>query len=355
MKTPIRAGIVGTGFAADLHADGLKRCRDAKIEMVAGIDKLDEFCGKWDVSRSTDDYKALCQDPDIDVVVVCTPTFFHRPVIEAAAVAGKDIICEKPLASTLEDARAAVKAAEDAGVRLMYAEDWCFAPILKRAEEIVKEGALGRILYVKAKEVHSGSHSEFAKKVKYCGGGSLFHIGCHPINWVRHLFGQDVVEVVGKTSGGGEKNFIHKDYEGEDWGVAIFTFEDGGQGFVEGNYITQGGMDDTVEIYGTEGALKVELTLGSPIHVYSKVGYSYSVEKLESQVGWTRPAVDELWQLGYPPEVEYFIGCIRDDKQPMVGVRGRDGLASMEVAFAAYESARTGRTIKMKEFREQNK
>ena len=354
MKTLVRAGIVGTGFASELHADALTRCWDAKIEMVAGIENLQEFCAQWGVERSTDDYKVLCNDPDIDVVVVCTPTFIHRPVIEAAAAAGKDIICEKPLATTLEDARASVKAAEDAGVRLMYAEDWCFAPILGRAEEIVKEGALGKILYIKAKEVHSGSHSEFAKKKKFCGGGSLFHIGCHPINWVRHLFGQEVVEVVGKTTGGGEKNFVHKDYEGEDWGVAIFTFEDGGQGFVEGNYITQGGMDDTVEIYGTEGALKVELTLGSPIHVYSKVGYQYSVEKLDSQIGWTRPAVDELWQLGYPPEIEYFIGCIRDDTEPMIGVRGRDGLASMEVAFAAYESAREGRTVNMKEFRAKN-
>jgi predicted dehydrogenase len=351
MQTPVRVGIVGTGFAAGLHADALARCRDARLTMACGIEGLDEFCAKWSVERRTGDYRELCADPQIDLVIVCTPTFFHRPVVEAAADAGKPVICEKPLATTLEDARAMVRAARQAGVSLMYAEDWCFAPILKRVEEIVAEGALGRILYVKAKETHSGSHSQYAKKLQYCGGGALFHIGCHPINWVRHLVGAEVTEVVGKTSGGGASNLIHKDYEGEDWGVALFTFENGVQGFAEGNYITLGGMDDTVEIYGDKGALKVELSLGSPIHVFSRVGYAYSVEKADSQLGWTRPAVDELWQLGYPPEVEYFVGCVRDGREPMIGVRGEDGLASMEVAFAAYESARRGCTVRLADFR----
>ncbi len=157
--------------------------------------------------------------------------------------------------------------------------------------------------------------------------------------------------MVGRTSLGGRHNLVHKDYEGEDWGVALFTFEGGAQGLVEGNYITLGGMDDTVEIYGTRGALKVELTLGSPIQVFSRAGYKYSVEKADSQLGWTRPAVDENWQLGYPAEIDYFIGCVRDRREPMVGVRGRDGLASMEVAFAAYQSMREGRTVRMEEFR----
>lgn len=351
MKLPIRVGIVGTGFAGELHADALSRCRDARLSMVCGIEGLDKFCERWKVSRRTDDFLKLCQDKEVDLVTVCTPTFIHRPVVEAAAAAGKEIICEKPIATTLEDARAMVKAAGEAGVRLMYAEDWCFAPILKRVEEIVAEGALGKILYVKAKETHSGSHSEYAKKIKYCGGGALFHIGCHPINWVRHLIGKEVVEVIGRTSGGGNSNLVHKDYEGEDWGVALFTFSGGEQGLVEGNYITLGGMDDTVELYGTRGALKANLSLGSPIHVYSRAGYSYSVEKADNQLGWTRPAVDERWQLGYPPEIEYFVGCVRDGKEPMIGVRGEDGLASMEVAFAAYESARTGKVVKMSDFR----
>jgi len=350
-QAPIRVGIVGTGFAAHLHADAIERCRDARLEMVCGIEKLDEFCRKWPVEKKTDDFNKLCRHPEVDVVSVCTPTFIHRPVVEAAAAAGKQIICEKPLATSLEDARAMVRSAAQAGVFLCYAEDWCFSPILKRVEEIVAEGALGEILYVKAKEVHSGSHSEYAKKIKYCGGGALFHIGCHPINWVRHLIGGEVAQVVGLTTGGGEGNMVHKDYEGEDWGVALMSFEGGQQGFVEANYITLGGMDDTVEIYGTKGALKVELTLGSPIHVYSREGYKYSVEKADNQLGWTRPAVDELWQLGYPPEIEYFIGCVRDGREPMMGARGEDGLASMEVAFAAYESSRSGKAVKMADFR----
>lgn len=347
----VRIGMVGSKFAADFHADSHSRNPKAEIVAVAAIDNLEEYSKKWGVKDTLTDFKELCRRDDVDLIDVCVPNFLHHDVVLEAAANKKHIICEKPLATTVEDAREMVDFCRKQGVKIMYAEDWIFAPALCRAIELIKEGAIGRMLWVKAKEVHNGSHSEYAKKLEYCGGGALFHIGCHPINWVRHLMGREVVEVVGKTSGGGKSNMIHKDYEGEDWGVALFTFEGGKQGLVEGNYITIGGMDDTVEIYGTKGALKVELTLGSPIHVYSRVGYEYSVEKADNQLGWTRPAVDENWQLGYPAEIDYFIGCLRDDTEPMMGVRGEDGLASMEVAFAAYESMRTGKTIRMKDFR----
>ena len=232
--------------------------------MVCGIEGLDKFCERWEVSRRTDDFHELCQDPEVDLVTVCTPTFIHRPVVEAAAAAGKEIICEKPMATTLEDARAMVQLAGEAGVRLMYAEDWCFAPILKRVEEIVAEGALGKILYVKAKETHSGSHSEYAKKIKYCGGGALFHIGCHPINWVRHLIGSEVVEVVGKTSGGGNATWctrITRERTGA-WPCSLSA--GASRDWCEGNYITLGGMDDTVEIYGYQGSAQSGPDPGQP-------------------------------------------------------------------------------------------
>ena len=181
-----------------------------------------------------------------------------------------------------------------------------------------------------------------------CRGGSLIHLAIHPIGYLLYLLGRGdnpVVEVTGRTTGGGEANFVHRDFEGEDFGLGILRFRNGEFGFVEGNYVTVGGMDDRVEIYGTEGRLTIDLTFGSPIQCYSRPGISYSIEKTDHNLGWTRPAVDEFYNLGYVEELRYFVDCVRTGQQPFYGTDGRAGLACLEVIQALYESARTGRTV----------
>jgi predicted dehydrogenase len=137
---------------------------------------------------------------DIDLISVCVPNFLHHDVAIAAAEAGKHVVVEKPLATTAEDAREIVAVCEKNGVKLMYAEDWCFSPALQRAEALITEGGIGEICYIKAKEVHNGTHSPFAKDKEMCGGGSFMHLGIHPIGWLLYLLGKGenpVVEVTG--------------------------------------------------------------------------------------------------------------------------------------------------------------
>ena len=231
----------------------------------------------------------------------------------------------------------------------MYAEDWIFSPALVRAKEICQEGGIGNILYVKAKETHNGTHSPFAKNAETCGGGCLVHLAIHPIGWILDFLGNagsnKVVEVFGKVNGGGADNYVHKDNGGEDWGVGVMKFAGGQHAFVEGNYITVGGMDDYVEIYGTEGVIKVDMTFGSNVSVYSRPGYAYSIEKSDNTLGWTKPAVDEFYNLGYVRELEHVVDCVLNDAQPKYGVDGRAGLDTLRVVEAMYQSAEQGRTI----------
>jgi predicted dehydrogenase len=114
---------------------------------------------------------------------------------------------------------------------------------------------------------------------------------------------------------------------------------------VEGNYITTGGMDDKVEIYGSEGLLKIDLTFGSPIDCYSREGISYALEKTDFTSGWTRPAVDEFFNLGFVPELAFFVDCVRGLEKPFYGVDGRAGLACVELIQAFYGSNDEARTI----------
>jgi len=345
----LRVGIVGSKFAADFHADCFTRNKDnVEVVAVAAIDGLAEFVAKWHVPHTYEDYHQMLARDDVEAVSVCVPNFLHHDVTVAAARAGKHVICEKPFATTVSDAEQMVAVCREAGVKLFYAEDWMFAPSLQRAGQIVDEGGIGEVLYLKAKEVHNGSHSPFAKKKQTCGGGSLIHLGCHPIVYAMHLFGgpdNPVVEVVGKSSGGLEKNYVHKDFEGEDWFAGILTFAGGQNAFIEGNYVTVGGMDDVIEIYGTQGVLKVNLTFGSPIRAYSREGYSYAMEKADFTRGWTYPAVDEWYNLGYEKELAYFVDCIQNDREPKFGVDPAAALACMKVIDALYRSADVGRTV----------
>ncbi len=345
MKTA-RIGIVGSKFAADFHADAYSRNPKAEIVAVAAIDNLEPYAKKWGIKETMTDYKDLCKRKDIDIIDVCVPNFLHHDVVMEAAANGKHVFCEKPLATTVEDAREMVAFCKKQGVILTYDEDWCFAPALLKAMNLINQGAIGRMLWVKAKEVHNGSHSPFAQQKKFCGGGSLMHLAIHPIGFVRFLFGEKVTEVTGFITGGGEQNFYHKTYTGEDWGSCMLKFESGRYAFCEGNYITVGGMDDKVEIYGEEGRLNIDLTFSSPIQAYSRPGFDYAIEKTDTTKHWTWPAVDEFANLGYVDQLRYFVDCVLEGKQPMFGVTGEDGLAAVEIVTAAYESAATGKVIK---------
>ncbi len=344
----VRVGIVGSQFAATLHAESYKRCLWAQIQAVAAIDNLDEFGDKYDIPNRYNDYRRMFEKEDLDLVSVCVPNFLHKEIVLAAVEAGlKNIVCEKPLATNVADGKEMVDRCKENKVKLMYAEDWIFAPALIRAKEIVDEGGIGQLLYIKAKESHSGTHSLYAQKKEYCGGGVMIHLGIHPIAFLPYFAQSEISEIVGMKSTGGQGNLLHKNYTGEDWAGALITLKNGVRGFVESNYITCGGMDDKIEIYGTEGNIHIDLTKGSPLTVYSRPGYGYAIEKADFTHGWTQPAVDEFMSLGYVNEINHFVDCVMNDKEPQKGVRGEDGLKALEATFALYKSSETGMLIKL--------
>ncbi len=344
----VKVGIIGSKFAADIHCDAYSRNREVEITAVAALDNLPAFSKKWKIPKTYESYPDMFEQEELDLVSVCVPNFLHHDVVIAASEAGLDVVCEKPLATNIQDGREMLEVCRKNKTKLFYAEDWCFSPTMRRIDAIIEEGAVGRVLYIKAKEVHNGSHSPFAKKIETCGGGSFIHLGIHPVTYALYLIGKGtnpVVEVSAMMTGGQNGNFIHKDFEGEDFGIGSMRFQDGAIAFVEGNYITIGGMDDKIEIYGTDGVIKADLTFGSNIDCYSRPGLSYTIEKAEHGLGWSKPAVDEFYNLGYVDEMKYFIDCVKKEKEAFYGVDGRAALASLEIVEAFYRSSREGRVV----------
>ena len=348
MNKKVKIGIVGAKFAGDFHAHCWQTVPGAEIAAVADIDEQagSAFKKKHKVPKSFNDYKLLLEDPEIELVDICLPNFLHAEVAVAALEAGKHVICEKPFATTLEKGRRVVEAQDRTGRMYFYAEDWIFAPALRRAKAVIEEGGIGKPLYYRGKECHNGSHSPFAQTIEFCGGGSFIHLGVHPTGFFHHLLGLPET-VMGKCSGGLEKNLHHKKMEGEDWGIGLYTYADGIQVLVEGNYITRGGMDDVVEVFGSDGRLTVDMTFGNPLSVFSMEGYGYAIEKAEFTQGWTRPAVDEHENLGYKDELLHFLNCVLGKEKQIKGTCAEDGFNVLRIIDAVYRSNREGKVIKL--------
>lgn len=170
----------------------------------------------------------------------------------------------------------------------------------------------------------------------------MVHLGIHPVGFLLSLKNNRWTELVAMTSGGLDGNFRHKSMEGEDWSTCIIKFEDGTSALLEANYLTMGGMEDVIDIYGTDGCMHIDLTFSSAINCYSMPGLSYTVEKAEITTGWSKPAVDEKFNLGYIGEIRHFMECCRNNTDAKVGLRGIDGLEALKVVNLIYKSSREG-------------
>ncbi len=346
----LKVMIIGAAFSADLHSDAYARLRD-KVIITAIIDKAVERARSlaerygFTEARFFDDYQTALASVDCDLVDICLPNFLHHDAALAAMKAGHNLICEKPLATTVEDALDMVETADALGRHIYYAEDWLGSPALSKALSLIDEGGIGEVKFIRARECHSGSHSPFAQTVKFCGGGCLVHLGIHPVGFLLALKNNEWDSLTGMTSGGLENNLIHRTMEGEDWAGGLIRFKDGTVAELEANYCTSGGMEDYIDFYGTKGCLHVDLTFSSPIRAFSTEGFGYTVEKAETTLGWSRPAVDEKYNLGYVAEISHFVECASADSDAKIGLRGRDGYEALKVINLIYESAREGRHI----------
>jgi predicted dehydrogenase len=335
--------LLGAGFISDIHLESYQRfIPEAEVVGVytRNAEKAKAFAGKHHIPAWYNDLDKAIRESDCAVVDVCLPNFLHAEATIKAAEAGKHVIIEKPISVTLEEADAMIAACKKANVKLMYAEELCFAPKYERARQLVKEGAIGNIYMLKQSEKHSGPHSEWFYNCELAGGGVLMDMGCHGIAWFRWMLNNAKATSVYASM----KTVYHKERTvSEDNSVVIIEFENGVTGVVENSWAKHGGMDDRSEIHGTGGVIYADLFMGNAAISYSKSGYGYAMEKADTTVGWSFTVFEEVFNQGYPHELKHFIHCVQQDQQPLV--TGEDGRAVLEIIYAAYASAAEGKKI----------
>lgn len=340
-----KVAILGAGFITDIHMESYHRfIPEAEVVAVyaRNAEKAKAFAEKHHIPKWFTDIDKIISESGCEIVDICLPNFLHADATIKAANAGKHVIIEKPLAVTLEEADAMIAACKKAGVKLMYAEELCFAPKYERARQLVKEGAIGEIYMLKQSEKHSGPHSDWFYDVNLAGGGVLMDMGCHAMEWFRWMLNNaKPVSVYASMS-----TVLHKERtKGEDNSVVIIEFENGVTAVAENSWAKHGGMDDRSEVHGTGGVIYADLFMGNSAISYSKHGYGYAMEKADTTVGWSFTVFEEVFNQGYPHELKHFVDCVRNNKQPLV--TGDDGRVVLEIIYAAYASAGTGKKIEL--------
>jgi predicted dehydrogenase len=338
----VRVGIVGSQFEGDVHAASIALGRYAEAVAVASPTpgNARRLADRYGIADAYTDYRRMFQDPSIELITIAAPNVVHCEITLAAADAGKHVAVEKPMAMTVDECDRMIVACERAGVHLFYAEELFFTPKYVKAKEMADQGAFGEVYLVKQSEMHFGPHADWFWDVERSGGGVYMDMGCHGLAFCYWFLGRpDPVAITAHMG-----TYVHKERtRGEDHSFAIVEFANGAVGHIEDSWARQGGMDDRIEVYGSEGVSYGNLHMGNALPTFSERGYGYAVEKALTTRGWSYPVFEELWNYGFPQEMDHFARVVRGREEPHA--TGRDGRVVQELLYAGYQSAGTGTRI----------
>lgn len=346
MPEKLRIGMIGCGEIAVQTARGIAAASHAEHVMVMDVDArvakdLGDTYGVPSVTRVED----LLANPQVDAVYIAVPHYLHAPLTLQALRAGKPVLVEKPIATTLADADAMISTAREAGLPLSVAfhaqvDDGC-----RMVRGLIAEGAIGkvvgtRIVYRGDKPAsywsagYSGRiQTDWRVSKAKAGGGALIMNTVHDLNTLRFLTGLEAVRVYS------EYDTFATPVEVEDYIAVTCRYANGGIGTLEAGSAIRGRdpLGEVNRIYGTDG----QITLGNPPRIYVN----------EARHGLK---AGEWQDLGTPPRargidrtviVDGFARAVLRGETPPV--RGEDGRAALEIIVAAYQSGQEHRSVSL--------
>jgi predicted dehydrogenase len=381
MTRPIRIGIVGAGFAARFHLRGFQRVCGVPVA-VAGVTARSAESGKR-FARETgvkafDSFEELCDA--VEVVDLCSPPSTHEHLAVTALQLGKHVIVEKPLTGYFGDgtpefrgntfskemmlrhATAScdriLRASQEAGRILCYAENWIYSPAIRKECEIVaKSGA--QILWMLGNQSHSGSHSPYYGIWSHSGGGSLVGKGCHPLSAalvLKRIEGETrdghpirPATVSARTHeltrlpGYRDEGLLRRGYQDiEDYGHLHITFTDGTIADLFASEVVLGGVSNWLDVMANNHRTRCNLNPVDAVETFAPredaLRDVYVIEKIETKQGWSRPAADEAWQHGYPQEFQDFVESVASGRAPLATAElARDTIITLYTGYLSAE------------------
>jgi len=337
MKDTLSVGLIGCGQISEAHCSGFEKASNIDLAMVMDVDEAAARAlgEKYDVPYATSLDKVLSRD-DIDIISIATPHYLHAPIAIEAARAGKHVMVEKPMCTTMEDTDRIITMCDDYEVRLTMWFPSRYTGIAHKTRELLRQGIIGRIMYVKIstmgyKESNYWERgvggkarlSDWRRYVKTAGGGILIMNTIHNIDQLRYMLGYEATSIYARGGTFGSPAEV------EDFISVSIGYANGAIGYIESSSWAVGRSSEPNRIYGTEGQIIL-----NPLQVY-----------LTRQIGdypqgaWFEPEI-EVVREGRAALAEDFVNAILSDTEPPV--TGEDGKKSLEIVLGAYESARLG-------------
>jgi predicted dehydrogenase len=331
--------MLGSGFIGRFYADSLQgyRSRDKIVAIYSRKkESADKFANDYQVAFATTVMEEAIARPEVDVVCISLPNHLHEEAVLLCCKHQKAVMTTKPLGRNASEGLRMLEAVEKAGIFNGYLEDLVYTPKFIKAEESVRKGSLGRILWAKSRETHPGPHSDWFWDMELAGGGCILDLGCHCVEITRSYIGKDIrpVEVMCWA------DTQVKPIEAEDHAIGLVKYENGAIGQFEVSWTFRGGLDLRDEVMGSEGTIWINSFLRTGFEMFtSGKGADYVAEKAESNTGWLFPVGDELNELGYNHMFMDMFNALEKGNAPKETFY--DGYVVNAILDAAYKSAKT--------------
>jgi myo-inositol 2-dehydrogenase/D-chiro-inositol 1-dehydrogenase len=321
----VRIGLIGAGRIGRKHAETVARLPEAALAAVADAEetaaRAAAALGGAQTAVMTD-HRRLLDDPAIDAVVIAAPSNLHGTLIGAAATAGKQIFCEKPIALTVPEADEALSAVARAGVKLQIGFQRRFDPAYERARAAIQAGELGRLYFLR-----STTRDPEPPPEEYLRAAPSIYTdtSIHDLDMLRWLAGAEIREV--SAMGAALIRESHAQRDLTDTAVLSLRFENGALGVVDNCWQAIYGYDVRTEVLGAAGAVEVGHARDSALLRLDQRGVTADYPF------WFL----DRFGLAYEREIADFVRCVAENDEPRA--TGRDGRQALAAALAAAQSA----------------
>ncbi len=334
-SAPLRIGVIGLGkIAVSSHLPGFAKVRGCRITAVSSSREefAKDIAKQYSIPAVYRDWKQMLKSPDLDAVSICTPNFSHAPMTLMALQEGKDVLVEKPMATSVRDARRMVETARRKKRVLMVHHNMRFDPGIRTARELLRRNVIGQVFAFRCTMAHKGPqawspNSKWFFDKRKSGGGVLMDLGPHMLGSLLFLL-EDFPLTVEAALPGNPGGWMR---DGEAHCSCLLRFKGGAVGSVNLSWADVA-YQNRIYFFGTKGTLHVNLSKGDPITLQ----YRDKDEKIYL------PLMKKCFR---PSLYDHFADCVKNQKEPWSD--GVEGLNTVRIIEAGYQSERERRTIRL--------
>ena len=341
-------GIIGCGKIAQVRH--IPEYADHPQARLAGFYDLNqerarELAEKWG-GKAYSSWEEMLADPGIDAVSICVANNAHAQLSIAALQAGKHVLCEKPMATTLADCEAMVAAARESGKFLMIGQNQRLTKAHQKARELVENGTLGKILTFRTTFGHGGpetwsvdpgKNTWFFDKSK-AAMGAMADLGIHKTDLIQYLLGQTVVETTAKVTTLDKRGADGQLIGVDDNAICIYRMSGGAMGTMTASWTFYGAEDNSTVLYGTKGILRIYDDPAYSLKLITAGGEKvlYELEAIQTNDNQTKSGA-----------IDCFMDCLVNNTPPAIS--GQPVFTAMRAVFASLESSETGKSVTVKQ------